>query len=347
MGNLSTPIKMRRVTRKDVAARAGVSTAVVSYVLNDGPRPVSPTTRQRVEQAIRELNYFPNELARGLRTQQTLTIGLIIPNLANPIHAEIAISLQSTCIEQGYLVLLCHSRHDPEQERRYVQMLRVKHVDGVIINPSQPPLPLIEPLLQAGIHTVVLQHDLTEIPCIAADDLLGGRLAAKHLLGLGHRRIALIRRTPGSATSIRRHEGYRQVLAEAGIPYDPALVVESGPGLVAGYGAMQILLALPDPPTAVIAHNDLLALGAMHAIRAAGLGIPGDVSVVGYDDTATSAYLEPPLTTVKFPAEEMGREAAQLLLRLVQHTVSEPLRPLILPIELVVRASTAPPHTNR
>jgi LacI family transcriptional regulator len=190
---------------------------------------------------------------------------------------------------------------------------------------------------------VVLEHVLPGVACIVADDLFGGHLGTEHLLGLGHRRVAHIRRTPDSATSTQRHDGYRDALVAAGIAYDSALVIESGPGPAAGCRAMQRLLALPDPPTAVFAHNDVLALGAMHAIQASGLQIPGDISVVGYDDTTTSAYLHPPLTSVKFPKEEVGRKAGELILRLAQHAEPVPLTPIMLPVELIVRGSTAPP----
>jgi LacI family transcriptional regulator len=339
-------MKRGRVTREDVAKRAGVSVAVVSYVVNNGPRPVAVATRAKVEQAIAELGYYPNELARSLRLQQSSTIGLLIPNVTNPVYAEIARSMEGVCIGEGYLVLLCNSGRDPLQEQKCVHLLRAKQVDGVVMIPNQEPWELIRPLQQAGIPIVVLEHDLAGVPCIALDDLQGGRLGAQHLLSLGHRRIGFIKRTPSSATSAQRSVGYRQALEAAGIPFDPALVVESEAGQAGGYQAMQQLLALPEPPTAVFTHNDVLASGVMHAIRQAGLSIPGDISVVGYDDIVSSAYLVPPLTTVKFPKEEMGRRAAEIILQLAQHQQLS-VQTIILPAELVVRASTAPPPQSR
>ncbi len=336
-------MRKRRVTRKDVAARAGVSVTVVSYVLNDGPRPVSPATRARVEKAIEELGYYPNELARSLRRQRSLTIGLLIPNLANPVYAEIARNIEDVCIKAGYLVLLCDSARDPAQEKRFVRMLRAKQVDGVIMIPSQNPLELINTLKAARIPSVVLEHDLPETHFIAIDDLQGGRLGTQHLLSLGHRRIGLIRRHPSSALSSERFTGYRQALEAAGIAFDPSLVVECEPGQAAGYRSMQKLLALPEPPTAVFTHNDVLALGAMHAIWEADLSIPEDISMVGYDDIVSSGYLTPPLTTVKFPKARMGRQAAHTILELVQNNEDLPARKVVLPVELVVRASTGPP----
>ncbi len=334
------------MTREDVAKHAGVSVAVVSYVVNKGPRPVAATTRAKVEQAIAELGYYPNELARSLRLQQTSTIGLLIPNVTNPVYAEIARSIEGVCLQEGYLVLLCNSGRDQMQEQKCVHLLRAKQVDGVVMIPNQEPLELIRPLQQAGIPTVVLEHDLPGVHCIALDDLQGGQLGAQHLLSLGHRRIAFIKRAPSSATSAQRIVGYRQALEAAGTAFDPTLVAESEAGQAGGYQAMQRLLALPEPPTAVFTHNDVLAAGVMHAIRQAGLSIPDDISVVGYDDIVSSAYLAPPLTTVKFPKEEMGRRAAEIILQLAQHQQPIWLQTIMLPAELVVRTSTAPPKLN-
>ena len=331
------------VTRKDVAERAGVSVAVVSYVINDGPRPVSPETQARVKQAIEELGYYPNELARSLSRKQTATIGLIIPSLTNPVYAEIAESLERVCSAEGYIVMLCGTGRDADKELKLAETLRAKQVDGVVIIPSQAPQAILAPLQQAHIPTVVLEHDLPGTHCIAIDDRQGGRLATQHLLSLGHHRIGLIKREHYSALSYLRAVGYGEILAEAGIPLDPALVIESKAGQAAGYQSMQQLLALPNPPTAVFTHNDVLAMGAMRAISAAGLTVPDDISVVGYDDTINTSYLTPPLTTVKFPVADMGRLAGQTILKLAQKDGSLPAHTVTLPVELIVRASTAPP----
>ena len=330
-----------RITRQDVAARAGVSTAVVSYVLNHGPRPVAAETRARVEAAIRELGYYPNELARGLRMQHSMTIGLIIPNLNNPVYAQIANSLKGVCLNQGYLVLLCSTGRDPELEMRFVQMLRAKQVDGVAVIPSHDPGALVALLRQAHIPTVVLENDLTGTHCIVVDDLRGGRLATEHLLALGHRRIGYIRCRSFTATSALRLDGYCQSLAAAGLPHNPDLLVECDDSYAAGCEAMDRLLALPAPPTAVFAHNDVLALGAMYAVQRRGLSVPHNISIVGYDDTHSSAYLNPALTTVRLPTDEIGSEAAVMLLNLTQNKLGNPPHTRRLPVELIVRSSTA------
>lgn len=336
----------RPVTRKEVAERAGVSVAVVSYVVNNGPRPVSPETQAKVEQAIKELGYYPNELARSLSRKQTSTIGLIIPNLTNPVYAEIAENLEKICTAEGYTLMLSGTGRDPVKEQKLAEALRSKQVDGVVIIPSQASQNIFAPFQQAHIPTVVLEHDLPDTHCIAIDDRQGGRLATQHLLSLGHRRIAMIKRKTHSTLSYLREVGYRETLEESGIPLDPALIVESRAGHAAGYVAMQQLLALPDPPTAVFTHNDVLATGGMRAIFDAGLAVPTDISVVGYDDTIITSFLNPPLTTVKFPVREMGCRAGKIILELIQEPNSLPAETITLPVELVVRGSTAPPPNN-
>lgn len=239
--------------------------------------------------------------------------------------------------------MLCGTGRDPDKEQKLAPALRAKQVDGVVIIPSQAPQAILAPFQQAHIPTVVLEHDLPDTHCIAIDDRQGGRLATQHLLSLGHRRIGMIKREHYSALSYLRAVGYREILEEAGISFDPSLLIESKAGQAAGYSSMQQLLALPRPPTAVFTHNDVLAMGAMRAIQDAGLAVPDDISVVGYDNTISASYLNPPLTTVKFPVAEMGRRAGQIILELAQRKGNLPAQTIMLPVELVVRASTAPP----
>jgi DNA-binding LacI/PurR family transcriptional regulator len=333
------------VTRDDVAARAGVSAAVVSYVLNDGPRPVTPKTRAKVEKAIDELGYYPNELARGLRLRQSSTIGLITPDFTNPVYGEMAEAIQEVCLPNGYLMLFVYSGDNQDRENKLVHMFRAKQVDGVIIQPvTSDPLKAVKPLRQAKIPVVLIQHDCPGVPCVVLTDVQGGQLATQHLLDLGHRRIGLIKgRLPSAARANERLTGYRQALKAANIEPDPALVVESDVHQNAGYQAMKQLLALPEPPTAIFCHNDVLAVGAMHAIRAAGLSIPGDISVVGFDDTAGSAHLAPLLTTVNYCRREMGRQAAALLFRAIDQEDNYEPCTVKVSVKLVVRDSTGPP----
>jgi LacI family transcriptional regulator len=333
-------MRQKGVTHKDVAARAGVSVATVSYVINHGPRPVSDSARRRVEAAIAELGYVPNALARSLRVQQTALVGLIIPSLANPVYGEIARELERVCSQAGTLVVLCNSERVEEREQRFVRMLRAKQVDGVVVTPHSEALPLLQPLLAAQVPVVVLEHALPGLHCIVIDELEGGRLATQHLLDLGHRRIGLIRRHPTRAMSWQRHDGYRLAIEQAGIAYDPDLVVHCGPSHAEGYAAMQALLARAEPPTGVFVHNDILAMGALRAASAAGRAVPEEVSVVGYDDIAHAAYVTPPLTTVRIPKREMGTLAGETILRLAQGE-EETAQTVTLGVELIVRGSTA------
>lgn len=339
-------MEIKPITRKEVAERANVSVAVVSYVVNDGPRPVSPETRLKVERAIEELGYYPNELARSLSRKQTAMIGLIIPSLVNPVYAEIADSLTRYCAAEGYRVILGSSGRHHQTEVEFAKSLRAKRVDGVIIIPSEAPEEILKPLQQAHIPTVVLEHDLPHTHCIAIDDLQGGQLATQHLLSLGHRRIGMIRRKPTSALSHLRYVAFQDMLREANISLDPDLIIESEAGQASGYTSMQKLLTLPEPPTAVFAHNDVLAMGAISAIYQAGLTVPHDVSIVGYDDIIHAAYFNPPLTTVKLPIAEMGRVAGKTTLDLIKNGNSFSPHTATLPVELIVRASTAPLRAN-
>jgi LacI family transcriptional regulator len=341
--------KRKRVTRKEVAERAGVSVAVVSYVVNDGPRPVTPETRAKVEMAIEELGYVPSELARGLRLQQSSTIGLMTPDFTNPVYGEKAEAIQEVCLPNGYLMLFVYSGNNPEREKKLLHMFRAMHVDGVIMQPlTSDPLGVIRPLQQVNTPVVLLQHDCCGVPCVVLADVQGGQLATQHLLDLGHRRVGLVKgRLPSAARAEERLIGYRQTLEAAGIEPDPALVIASDVTQNGGYQAMQQLLALPQPPTAVFCHNDVLALGAMHATQAAGLSIPGDISVVGFDDTAGSAHLAPPLTTIRFSRKEMGRQAATILFQAIEQGEEYEPHTVELPVELVVRASTGPPRQAR
>ena len=339
-------MEINPVTRKQVAERAGVSVAVVSYVVNAGPRPVAPETRIRVEKAIDELGYYPNELARSLSRKQTAIIGLIIPSLVNPVYAEIADSLTRYCGAKGYRVILGSSGRHHQTEVEFAKSLRAKRVDGVVVIPSESPEEILKPLQQARIPAVILEHEISNIHCIAIDDLLGGRIATEHLLSLGHRRIAMIRRKPTSALSHLRYVAFRDALQAADIPLDPDLVVVSEAGQAGGYASMQKLLTLARPPTAVFAHNDVLAMGALSAIHNTGLVVPHDISIVGYDDTISSAYLNPPLTTVKLPISEMGRVAGETILELIRNDNLHPPKTMTLPVELIIRASTAPHGAN-
>src|SRR5512133_3513669 len=181
--------KSRRVTREDVARLAGVSTATVSYVINNGPRPVASPTRERILSAIAELGYYPNELARSLRIKQTSTIGFVIPDLLNPVYTGLASRLEELCFRRGYVVIVCSTNRQANKERRLAEMLRAKQVDGVVFLPDAESMDALAIFRDAHVPTVILEHDIESMPCIAIDDYRGGFIGTEHLIHLGHRRI--------------------------------------------------------------------------------------------------------------------------------------------------------------
>jgi LacI family transcriptional regulator, galactose operon repressor len=333
----------KRVTRDDVAERAGVTPSTVSYVINNGPRPVSAAARERVLKAIADLGYQPSDVARSLRSRRSMTLGLVIPNTANPFYAEVARAVEEIGFERGYTVFLCHSSHLPEREQRYAEMLRAKHVDGAIFHPTTADLRPLTFLSQAGIQVVVLERSVPGYHCFVADERHGGYLATRHLLDLGHRRIGCVVRTGDLTSSTARVEGYRAALAEVGLPLDERLIVESDFGYAAGAAAARRLLALAPRPTALVTHNDIIAIGAIKAASDSGLRVPEDLSLAGYDDIAQASYSVPALTTIDYPKHRMGRAAAQLLLDLLAGRETLPPATIVLPVRLVVRGSTAPP----
>jgi DNA-binding LacI/PurR family transcriptional regulator len=308
---------------------------------------VATKTRSRVEQAIKELGYYPNEFARNLRRQNSSTIGLIIPSISNAVYAEIAEGLDSVCVANGYQLLLLDSYNDTKREKRLVHLLRSKHVDGVVMQPKENLKVLLKPLQDAHIPVVLIDHAVPNAHCITLNDFEGGRLATEHLLALGHKRIGIIREKPLRSLSYQRFEGYQQALSSHKVAFDSNLVIEiDWISHEAGCVAMQHLLSLPSPPTAVFTHNDVLALGAMHAIENAGLKTPKDISIVGYDDISSAAYLSPPLTTVRLAKRELGREAGRIILGHLQASTETVFQTVTLPVELVIRASTSAPRNR-
>ncbi len=339
----------RRATRTDVARRARVSVATVSYVVNDGPRPVSTTTRERVLRAIRQLDYRPSEVARSLRLQRTRTIGLILPDAANPFYAALAKGVEDTFFARGYSVLLCNSGYDPARERAYIGVMIAKRVDGVLYTRASTDASALHRLLQHNIPTVAVDREIPEleIDCVVADNLEGSKAATEHLLKLGHRRIGCIVRPSGLSNTAERVRGYQVALAEAGIEGNPDFLVPGGPRHEDGRTAIRQLLRLTPRPTAVLAYPDIVAIGALREALDVGLRVPEDLSIVGFDDIPVSAFIHPSLTTVAMPKWEMGQRAAEVLLsRLQGEEPADPPQRLVLPTTLIVRESTGPSGTS-
>jgi LacI family transcriptional regulator len=308
---------------KDVSRAAGVSISTVSHVLNR-TRFVSDEVRGRVERAIVELDYRHNGLARSLRTRQSYAIGLIIPDVSNPYYPQVARGVQDAAAAAGYWVFLCNSDRAAQNEVRLLEALEQRRVDGVILDAGGPDDALLAALRRAAVPVVLVGSRIDDpafdVVTVAPN---GGYEAVRHLIGRGHRRIGLIAGPPvagadgtdgASGARLAKAGGYLQALAENGIAADPALTARGDYTREGGQAAMQQLLALAVPPTAVFAGNDLMAIGALSALRLAGRRVPDDVAVVGYDDIPEAAVTSPALTTVAVPKYEMGRAAAELLL---------------------------------
>jgi len=336
----------RRPTQEDVARVAGVSRATVSYVINnrtDGNVRISEETRCRVLEAIEELGYRPNVLARSLRQGQTHTIGMIVPDNTNPFFAEVARGVEDTSFEQGYSVILCNSDRDLDKELLYTNVLAEKRVDGILFVAAGMSTERICALQERRMPVIVVDRD---IPDVAVDSVMtanerGGRLATRHLIELGHRRIGCIAGPSDVTPSAERVTGYRQALREAGLPMDEALIMKGDFQYESGYQAARQLLSMEDPPTAIFACNDLMAVGAISAAVRLGRQVPADLSVVGFDDVPLASFANPALTTIVQPKYEIGVVAATMLLERMQDPDRPPHRK-VLDTELVVRQSTAP-----
>jgi LacI family transcriptional regulator len=333
---MSAPTRGRRNTIAEVADRAGVSPTTVSHVLS-GNRPVADATRQRVQQAIDELGYRPSGLARSLRLQRSETIGLVVPDIANPYYPALARGLDDE-LRGRYLTFVCNTDGEREQELRFAAKLTDRNVEGIVLAAFGVTHEDAEALLASGVPIVALGTLLRgeRLDTVFTDDEQGAYAATRHLLQRGHRRIGLI----AGPTGDLRTAGHARALAEAGIAQDPELRVVADWHRAGGQAAMQALLALPEPPTAVFAENDLMAIGALDAARAAGRVVPSDIAIVGYDDIEASQMTNPPLTTVINPAYDAGREAARLLLDRMTGAYTGPGRVVALQSELVVRASS-------
>ncbi|WDZ83613.1 LacI family DNA-binding transcriptional regulator [Micromonospora cathayae] len=337
----------RRVRMRDVAVAAGVSASTVANVLSR-PDIVAPETRLRVEQAIRRTGFVRSGPARQLRGLPSPIVGSVVLDLANPYFAALNRGVEDRLAEAGCLLLTASTDLRPEKEGQLLDLLQEQAVRGIVIAPIGSDRGALLAASRRGTPVVLVDEPRSGLDLCAAavDDVLGGRLAAEHLLALGHRRIAYLGATVESGTVTRRRAGVRQAVADAGLDPDDTVVdlrmVLHPPALVdAAAGAVDHLLALRPAPTAVLCLNDTAALGVLRRLHALGRRVPEDVSVVGYDDLPFAALLSPPLTTVRQPTYALGRTAAGLLLDEARpdHTHRQVLfRP-----ELMVRSSTAPP----
>jgi LacI family transcriptional regulator len=334
-------------TIKDIANRAGVSTATVSYVIN-GTRFVSEELRERVLAAVAELDYRPNAVAQSLRQKKTRTIGLIVPDNSNPFFAEVAKGVEDAGFEVGLSVILCNSDGSFDREQRYLKLLRDKQVDGLIFIATTPGADHLAGIIERAIPTVVFYREVPrlDVDMLLVDNLGGGRLATQHLIDLGHTRIACVAPASTNSPSALRVAGFRQAMESADLPVDEALIYRGDNRFASGLDGAEHLLATGKPFTAVFAGNDVMALGAIRAFQRRGLAVSGEVSVVGFDGIALGDFVTPSLTTIVQPRYEAGRTAFRLLLERIEEEYDGPPRRIGLETELIVRESSAPPRSN-
>lgn len=327
------------VTINEIARVAGVSLSTVSRALSHSDHPVNPETRYRILGIASELGYQPNLLARSLRTDRTNTIGIIVENIQSPFIPPIIRGIQDHLKPEGYFSTIINSDWDPKIEADSIQSLKNRQIDGIIFvetwhHSSQPVQVMTN-------KPFVFVHRLFNARCsnsVAPDDYGGARLGTHHLVSLGHRRIGLIKGPKDWDASQNRFKGYIDELEAAGIPFDRALVRSGDWEVKGGYLATVKLIGLKNRPTAIFATNDLMALGAIYAIQDAGLRVPEDVSVVGYDNRNFTGFVRPAITSVSLPCYEMGVTSARLLLDLINERVNE-VDPIEVKSELIIRES--------
>jgi LacI family transcriptional regulator len=331
------------VTLGDVAREAGVSPATVSRVLNR-PETVRGELREAVRRVVDRLGYLPHGAARALASRRSQTIGAIVPTLDNAIFARCLDALQRRLNAAGYVLLLATTEYERGREKTELQALLERGVDGIMLVGGDHDPALYTHLGAKGLPFVNtwVYDPAAGRPCIGFDNRGAARRLTNYLLDLGHRRFAMIAGiTLHNDRAAERVAGVREALAARGLELRPERLVERPYTIAEGRGAMRMMLALPDPPTAVICGNDILAIGALAECLAARVAVPDHVSVTGFDDIELAAHLQPPLTTIRVPSAEMGRRAAEYLL----DRLAERITPGIvqLPVELILRGTTAPP----
>ncbi len=326
-----------RVSIKDIAKAAGVSHSTVSRALSDSPL-VAQATRLRIQRIAHRFGYSPDAIARGLVTRRTRTVGVIVTHITDPFAGEVVRGIEDIAAANGYRVFLTTSHADPVREVNLVKTLRESRVDGIIVAASRVGT-LYRPLLtKIGVPIVLInnQQQGRSIHSVRVDNVLGAQTAARFLISQGHRVICYLGGPNDQASQHERLRGFRRALAEAHLPFDPALA-QTGSGRIDGGEQAAQFVARSPSPTAFCCYNDMTAIGALAALKACGRRVPEDISLVGFDDIEFASYVDPPLTTIRQPKDEMGRLAMQMLLDLLE---SKPVRNIVVSGELIVRGST-------
>ncbi|HUC56174.1 MAG TPA: LacI family DNA-binding transcriptional regulator [Streptosporangiaceae bacterium] len=334
------------VTLKDVAAMAGVHPATVSRALNPETRPlVSDETADRITAVADSLGYRPNTVARSLRTRRSNTVGVLIPDLNNPLFPPIVRGIEDRLAADGYVALIGNTDADYERERLVFHLMRDRHVDGFVFATARLRSPVLDEAIAAGIPVVLVNRSAESygLPSVSADNELGMSLAVDHLVALGHRRIAHVAGPQDISTGLSRYHGFVEAMKAHGLEVDTELVVTARAySIDEGERCCLALLEAGHRPTAIAAANDMLAVGCYAALETAGCSCPADMSVVGFNDMPFMDRLTPALTSVSFPHYELGKEAGRLILEQIAGAERSAAMNYLAP-ELKVRGSTAPP----
>jgi LacI family transcriptional regulator len=340
------PGAAEKITIREVARRAGVSTATVSRAFNQ-PDKVRTVTRERILRVIRDTHYVSDGLAVSLVSRRSRTIGLIIPTVMNSIYASSTQAFQRTAQAAGYTVLVGVSEFSPVLEADLIQRLLERRVDGLVLTGGTHDRGLLEKVRRNGVP-IVATWRLTgdpEIPAVSFDNRRAATSAVEYLISLGHRRIGLIcGRTAVNDRALERRQAFEACLERHGIVVDPRLIHERDFEMIEGAAATALMLALDEPPTAIFCANDIQAIGAMGVCRERGLEVPRDMSIIGFDDLPITQYTDPKLTTIRVPADDMGRKAAEALIAAIAE--GTPIASVELPTELILRGSTAVPRAK-
>ena len=328
-------------TIRDVAKRAGVAPITVSRVINSSGY-VSEKTRARVETAIADLEYVPNVLARSLRSRRTDTLALILSDISNPFWTTVARGVEDVASDAGFNVILCNTDESEVEQDKYLRVLLQKQVDGVLLVPTRSTPGPIQFVQSQDTPVVVLDRLIpnAQADTVHCDSEGGAHQLTRLLLSLGHRRIAVLSGPRGVSTAEDRVAGYRRALTQAGLDIDPALVCYGQFSLESGYTMTQQVLTVAPRPSGLFAGNNFIAIGALRALRDAGLQVPEDLALVGFDDLPANLVVDPFLTVVAQPAYEMGRQATELLLARLSGEAPKAYQEIVLPTELIVRQSS-------
>jgi LacI family transcriptional regulator len=341
-GETARTPERRRLTIREIAREAGVSTATVSRVLNEPDR-VASETRDAVQAVVDRHHYVSHGMAMSLASNRSSTLGLIIPTITNSIYASSTQAIQFVAQRAGYSVLLGVTEFSPEQEERLIRRLLERRVDGIILTGGDRPSDLYDLIETNGVPYIVTWK-LTaggDRPCVSFDNYAAGCLAMQHLIDFGHRRIGLVcGRTDVNDRARERRRAFEDSLQRIGIAPDPALIFERDFEFIEGRAAMHRMLANAEPPTAVFCANDIQAIGALAECRDIGVDVPRDISIIGFDDLPVAQFTYPQLTTIRVPAQRMGQSAVNRLIEWIRDRHPPAIEEL--PVELIVRGTTGP-----